>query len=528
MLTDKLHTYQGKAFSKESLKFLDENFAKSYDRSVKKNGPLPFLKVYRKSQILRDVTFSEFACDVEKIRRFLLHEHADKEVIVTVDGNSYEHLIYMTATMLAGFIISPMNPNEGPERLQAKIRQIKRAHAYFATPSLDVKAYPDIASRPRRVEDTLVLIFTSGTTGYSKIVQQTEQGILSNVDALIECHDLRERKVIATPLPVFHVNSLEFAFCCSLLSGQRMILYEGFDFFSVLDSLEKDQVRIFSVVPHILKSLTDLANKVLEKNLVLDYCVTAASSLSPDLARKLVQTFPFKIIQGYGLSEAVNFSLTNPPTLAKEKIDFWLTSFQRPSVGTPLRGNEAVVLSEEGQSLGPSQEGEICLRGHNVMLGYKDQDNSEVFAGDYLHTGDLGFYQLCAETGLAFFFITGRKKDVMKRFGLTVSLVEVDDWLLQWCPPRVTAIAVPFENISAGEEIGVVVSGPLTTAELESLREFMETKMPAPLRPRVLIKTERKLRTDSGKPQRWAQKDLFQKYQKTSFADKILVEEAPS
>jgi len=58
----------------------------------------------------------------------------------------------------------------------------------------------------------MVLVFTSGSTGYSKIVEQMEPGILNNVDALIERHGLGPGSSIATPLPLFHVNALEFAF----------------------------------------------------------------------------------------------------------------------------------------------------------------------------------------------------------------------------------------------------------------------------------------------------------------------------
>ena len=531
-MSSELWAYQGRQFSAQSLKFLKPNFAEAYAESIRKNTAESFLKVYRADGASTEKTFGEFSEDVEKVRRQILHRFSAAEVLVTVDGNTYENLVYMTAALLAGFTLAPFNFNDTVERSREKILQIglecgictgrlaKEGFEKTLTMEIPQALPPEIASR-KRFSSPFIYIFTSGSTGYSKIVEQTETGILSNVDALIELHGLLQKKTIATPLPIFHVNALEFSFFCSLLGGQKLIVYEGFHFFQMLESLEKDQVRILSVVPHILKSLCDLAPKILEKKLSLDYCVSAASSLSPELAKKLCQTFSFKIIQGYGLSEAVNFSTKIPPSLPKERVDHWLCDFARPSIGTPLRGNDVFVLDNTGAFAGENIEGEICVRGFNVMKSYKDQKDGSVFAYDYLHTGDRGFFRKCERTGLSFFFVSGRQKDVIKRFGQTVSLVEIDDQLLKWSPPGVTAIAISFENASAGEELAVAVQGP---ADLESLKEYLEKTLPPFMRPRIVKAVSKNLRTDSGKPQRWSFSDLFEKYKKTSFTERVLID----
>lgn len=533
-----LYTVNGKSFSPQCLRSLQGSFAESYYNSIKAHADRSFLKIYKADQSFRDCTFQEFSVDVEQVRRALLTSYSEQEVLIIVDSNTYESLVYMTAAVLGGFTIAPMSPFDGSERILSKQKQINQKSVIFAGTkflsqmpqavpmTISQDSFGPKDSKPRAADCPPILIFTSGTTGYSKIVQQTEVGILANVDALIELHGFHERHVIATPLPLFHVNALEFSFFCSLFSGQRLVIFDGFDFFTVLRSLKEDKVQILSVVPHILKSLLDLSTKVLAQASDLKYCVTAASSLSPELAERLAKTFPFKIIQGYGLSEAINFSLKNNPRATKEYIDRWLTMYKRPSVGTPLRGNEVAILSEVGEVLGEGQEGELCLRGHGVMLGYKNHDNSTVFAQDYLHTGDLGFYQVCPETQAKHFFITGRKKDVIKRFGFTVSLVEIDDLLSQWLPPgNITAIAVPFLSDSAGEEIGVAVSAAATRLELLSLKDFLESRIPSFMRPRVIVQTDAKLRTDSGKAQRWTQSSLFKEFQGKNFGEKVFLKE---
>ncbi|MGE5084817.1 MAG: class I adenylate-forming enzyme family protein [Bacillota bacterium] len=535
-----LYTVDGEPFNERSLQYLKASFEESYSVAIQKYAQLPFLKVYGKERQFLDKTFAEFHGDVERVRCYLLSDFLDCEVIITVDNNTYENIVFMTAAILGGFTLSPLSPNDGGERISRKIKQIGRKYSLFVgknfqalrlekSHSLEIptNSYEFQANKIRPKNVAAILIFTSGTTGYSKIVQQSEVGILLNSDALIELHGLSERKVIATPLPIYHVNALEFSFLCSLFSGQRLVLYNGFDFATILESLKEDKVQILSIVPHALKSLLDLRQKVLSATNVLEYCVTAASSLSPELAKRLSLEFPFKIIQGYGLSEAINFSLINKPSDSKTILDYWLTHFKRPSIGTPLRGNEVRILSEAGEVLGEGEEGEICIRGPGIMFGYMDQDNSEIFAGDYLHTGDRGFFYIREDTLEPYFFITGRQKDVIKRFGLTISLIEIDDILTRWLPPKnITAIAVPFLNETAGEEIGIAVSGDVTEEDLNSLQNYLTENVPSFMRPRVIAVTEAKLRTDSGKPQRWVVTNLFEEFCKTIFSEKIRIKKS--
>lgn len=534
-MNNPLYSFYGEFFSGGTLINIQDSFAKSYEAAAKKYADQPFLKIYTKDRKTREKTFAELHGDVEQVRLFLLHQYADYEVVITVDGNTYENIVFMLAAILGGFTLSPMNPNEGAERILGKQRQIGQKSIVFAgmtaqdlissgTQKLEIPQglFSSRASKVRPKDIPIILIFTSGTTGYSKVVQQSELGLLANIDALIELHGLDVRKVIATPLPIFHVNALEFALFCSLFSGQRLVLFDGFDFISILNSLSADQVQILSLVPHALKSLLDLKEKVLLQATHLDYCVTAASSLSPELAKRLAEEFPFKIIQGYGLSEAINFSLLNRPMDSKRVIDYWLTYFTRPSIGTPVRGNEVRILSEDGVVQDEGVEGEICIRGPGIMFGYKGQDNSAVFSGDYLHTGDRGFFRICKETGLPYFFISGRMKDVIKRFGLTVSLVEIDDILTSWLPPKeIAAIAVPFDNEIAGEEVGVAISGDVTENDINSLKEYLQAELPSLMRPRVIVNTKMKLRTDSGKPQRWMVAPLFSDFRKIVFGEKV-------
>ena len=113
-------------------------------------------------------------------------------------------------------------------------------------------------------------------------------------------------------------------------------------------------------------------------------------------------------------------------------------------------------------------------------------------------------------------------KEVIKRLGQTISLVEIDDLLAKFCPLGVDAICVPFSSSHVGEEIGVVISNA-TSSQVDQMRESLETQVPEFMRPRVLICSNEKIRTESGKPTRWKFNHLFSAYEEASLQKIIVV-----
>jgi len=109
------------------------------------------------------------------------------------------------------------------------------------------------------------------------------------------------------------------------------------------------------------------------------------------------------VIQGYGLSEAVNFSCLMPTNLNAEEYSHWMMDFPWPSIGTALRGNTVLVLNQSGEPTGEGEIGEIAIQGKTLMRGYRaNHSNNEMpadndgfeqsFLGNLLRTGDLGFF----------------------------------------------------------------------------------------------------------------------------------------
>lgn len=163
----------------------------------------------------------------------------------------------------------------------------------------------------------------------------------------------------------------------------------------------------------------------------LRYFVSAAAPLSNSLLRRFVRATGVRVLQGYGLSETTNFSTTVPADLSEQVYREVALDADLPSVGVPLYGNEVETLFPDGKPCGEGVVGEICMRGHNVMLGYEGRQDltAEAFAGGWFHSGDLGYWARAGD-GRRYFYVSGRSKNVAKVRGESVSLEEVERALL--------------------------------------------------------------------------------------------------
>ncbi len=476
-------------------------------------------------------TYQEYSIDVSKTVSFLKEKYRDCEIVAVISKNNYSFLVTSMAAWLCGKILCPLNPNESAERLEKQIKQLNQKTAIFCFEdsihlALDFEtacyagqnqhgsaSHSDDSIAPSSFEQETfatcsAYVFTSGSTGFSKVAQLTEKNILSNVDALISHHRLNFESVIATPLPLFHVNALFFSFLCSFFSGGKLVLFEKTDPLNILDLCESEGTTILSVVPSILQILALARSEVTLSS--LKYFVSAAAPLSTDLLKKIMLKFNRRVIQGYGLSEAVNFSLLMPVDLDASEYEERMLGSRYPSIGTELPCNRVVVLGADNQICDENAIGELAVKGSNVMSAYKDQVVNP-FTEKFFKTGDLGYFVHDSKSSRNFFYITGRSKDVIKRFGETISLREVDELIHSLDISFLDAICVAFENTFAVEELGLVckITEGISADWKGELVQKMNARLPVYLRPHILLHQELEIRTASGKPLRWKFKENF-------------------
>jgi long-chain acyl-CoA synthetase len=496
------------------LKFLNPSLSKQAERVWRESANKIAIEWIGGAGAGISKTYAEFSADVQGARESIRARiHAEK-IVATVAGNTYPHLVFIWATWLEGLTLCPLNPDEGPERVARKIRQLGAPSLMIGAANMawaparsprDFEPFPE--SRPMN------LIFTSGSTGYGKIVEQTEAQVLANADALIDHHRGAEGLAIGTPLPVYHVNALCFSVLVTLLTGGRLVLFEKFQPLQMLEAVDAKKIEILSVMPLILNAIAGKREK-LRQNLKppFRYFVSAASAMSPELAAEIVENFPARVIQGYGLSESVNFSCLMPVDLGDEDYRHWMTSYERPSVGPALSGNEVTVVGQEGQELGELEKGEIVINGPSLMKGYRGDNQPRDSAPQGFRTGDVGFFQRDS-AGRKFFFVTGRLKETIKRLGQTVSLLEVDDLVSRAPGLADRCIAVAFDHSISGEELGLVIKAQAAEEiRLPEVTEFIERTVPEYMRPRLIGYTAHSIRTASGKPRRWPFKAAFSAY----------------
>lgn len=383
------------------------------------------------------------------------------------------------------------------------------------------------------LEDEALLVYTSGTTGAPKGVVLSQYNLLVDAQGISQWHAITGNQRLMCVLPIHHVNGIVVTLITPLLVGASTVLNHRFSVNHFWERIARDKVHVVSVVPTLLQFLLDHATALEQAGETIyghginrldiaqfRHFVCGAGTLSVALAREFETRFGFKIVHGYGLSETTCYSCFLPVNLAWQTHQAWMQAHGYPSIGCPIEPNEMAIFSAEGsgQRLGAGERGEICVRGHNVMLAYYNRAdaNRETFKFGWFRTGDEGFY-LEDEQGRHFFFITGRLKELINRGGVKFSPFEIEEVLLGIAGVKV-GLAVAFENDYYGEEVGayVVLHEGATLTEAQVLAHCRQAMSFEKSPKAVVFGTEIPV-TTTGKYQRLKLRDLFSTHKNTQF-----------
>jgi long-chain acyl-CoA synthetase len=426
---------------------------------------------------------------------------ARNDVVGLVARNDVASVVAIFGTLAAGRPLLLLSPGDPAERVA------QQAAALGATTVLgpgDLPApaaldglRPGPPARPARGADAFYL-GTSGSTAASKLVAQTHYAAGVNAAAVVAHHRLGPGDRFLGCLPIHHVNGLHFSLLANLAAGSHLVLAESFSPFGYGALVERYRPRVASVVPSIIEALVASWRRPAVPA-ELAYLVTAAAPLPPATARAARAALGVRVVQGYGLTETVNFSTTMPPDLPAG-VHARLTECEFASVGTAVFGNEVGVLGDDGRRLPPGEVGEVCMRGHNVMDRYAGNPaaTAEAFRHGWFHSGDLG-HEVEVGAGRMFVVLTGRIKNVAKVGGESVSLDEVDR-ALRALPYVVDAAALAVPDRWAGEELiaAVALAGPAHPDDA-TIRADLARILPAAAVPRRIVRRATIPRTATGK-----------------------------
>ncbi|XP_046632784.1 probable 4-coumarate--CoA ligase 1 isoform X2 [Daphnia pulicaria] len=323
-------------------------------------------------------------------------------------------------------------------------------------------------------EDAALILFSSGTTGVPKGVVLTHLNLMAsrrqseelakNVRRQNPGTSIPASECLAAVLPFYHSFGISGVFD-NLMGGLRFVLIPNFTLQRFLQAVQDYKITIVSLVPAIA---IQLAKQPVEKRYDLSSLRVircGASALSAETITILKQKLNCLVYQGYGMTEATVRSHANYKGVNRDG-----------SIGIVMPFCQCKVVDRNtNETLGPKEEGEICVRGPVIMKGYIGDavaTQATIDSHGWLHTGDIGYYD---EDG--YFFLTDRMKELIKYKGLQVSPTELEKILLTH--PDVLDVAVaPVSDPNAGEiPRAYVVKRPECTMTGDELANFLSDKV---------------------------------------------------
>lgn len=314
---------------------------------------------------------------------------------------------------------------------------------------------PKIEINPR--EDLVALPYSSGTTGLPKGVMLTHYNLIANLRQMDGLDYFHDDDTLLCVLPLFHIYGLVVVLNMGLHLGATIVTMPRFDLEQFLSLIQKYRVTLSHIVPPIVLQLV-------RNPIVTDYDLSSlkmifsgAAPLGAELSRECMQRVGCSIRQGYGMTETSPVTHSSPPDRAKMKLG---------SVGPAAPNTECKLIDfASGAELGPNQEGELWVRGPQIMKGYLDNPEATARTIDtdgWLHTGDIGYAD---EDG--HFFIVDRVKELIKYKGFQVAPAELEAVLLSH-PAIADAAVIPCVDEEAGEvpKAFVVLKGEASAKEI--------------------------------------------------------------
>ncbi|MBI5118807.1 AMP-binding protein [Candidatus Poribacteria bacterium] len=354
-------------------------------------------------------------------------------------------------------------------------------------------AFPEVTE-----EDDALLLYTSGTTGRPKGVLLSHKNMVAGGCYTAMAHDLAPEDIALCSLPLYHINGTVVTVVAPLVSGGSVVIPHRFSVSNFWQLLSDYRCTWFSLVPTIisyLHSATDLEGKNLNLEQVR-FGRSASSALPPSLHKAFEEKFRIPIIETMGLTETAAPVFSNPLDQSKRKYG---------SPGCPF-GNEAKIAGKEGKEAPRGTQGEIMIRGDNVMKGYykaPDLTARAIEPDGWLHTGDIGYMDADG-----FVFVTGRIKELIIKGGENIAPREIDEAV--YCHPAVLdCAAVGIPDAQYGEEIMCcVVLKPGFAVTEDEMRSHCQELLGEFKTPKLIRFMENLPKGPSGKIQRIKLRDM--------------------
>ena len=310
-------------------------------------------------------------------------------------------------------------------------------------------------------EDIAVMPYSSGTTGMPKGVMLSHRNLAANlaqVEHLIG-HDDGDAAIAV--LPFFHIYGMQVLMNLVVGDGGTVITMPRFDLEEFLRLIQDHRVTHAYAVPPIVLALAK--HPIVEQYDLssLKRVFSGAAPLGAKVAAEASRRIGCEVVQGYGMTELSPVTHATP-----------LGGFKPGSIGVAISNTEArIVDPDTGEDLGLGEDGEMWIRGPQVMKGYLNNPEATaatIDADGWLHTGDIGHVDADGH-----FFIVDRLKELIKYKGFQVAPAELEALLLTH-PEVADAAVVPIPDEEAGElPKAFVVAKPGQDLTAEDVQGFV-------------------------------------------------------
>ena len=341
---------------------------------------------------------------------------------------------------------------------------------------------------PKREEAPTVVMYTSGTTGKPKgAVRKYQLGVMAGAMALIGQTPLKVGEKHLAVCPLYHATANSFI-GLSYIIGSTVYIMRDFRPEAFLEAVERYRITTTAVVPTMLHRIVELGDETIRRydTSSLKVIFSGGAPLTAPLARDVMRLFGDKLYNFYGATETGVVTLAKPEHLKEAP----------GTIGKLMEGQTVRLLDDQGREVPRGQVGELYSYSGQMIEGYHA---NEAGTRDAMREGFFSVGDLARQDERGYFFIEGRKRDMIISGGVNVYPAEVES-VLEDHPAIAEVAVVGIADAEWGERVRafvVVKQGAQT--DTAALVEYCRQQLARPKVPRDFVFLEALPRNPTGK-----------------------------
>jgi acyl-CoA synthetase (AMP-forming)/AMP-acid ligase II len=395
------------------------------------------------------------------------------DVVALCAPNSPEYAIAFHAVAALGAVVTTINPTYTAEEIGFRLEHCG-ARALIGAPEMldrararvderyEIGDYGEAGPMPApdiHPDDLVALPYSSGTTGLPKGVMLSHRNVVANILQSTAQQPVTADDTLIGVLPFFHIYELNVVMNAVLRNGATIVTMPRFDLDGYLKLVGEHRATKAHLVPPIV--LAPAKSPLVERYDLssLQLVNSGAAPLSAELAEAAAARVGCPVVQGYGMTESSPVTHVTPSDPASNRPG---------TIGPPVPNTECKIAAlPGGAALDPGEEGEVCVRGPQVMRGYLDDPDATaqtIDAEGWLHTGDVG-----RADADGYVVLVDRVKELIKYKGYQVAPAELEALLVEH--PAVAEAAVigrPDEEAGEVPVAFVALNGNATPEEIQA------------------------------------------------------------